>query len=101
MSKFSDADFERQEYFDFLDQKTLAKIYKSMIWSTETWGGDRCIECGLIVPPRCQSNLSGWYENNHERKTGFFQAYNKACDSNLFFGTCPGENPSWMIEYTD
>lgn len=98
MSKLSDKDFERQEYFEFLDKKTLAAIDKSMLWSMNTWGGDRCSECGLVVPPRCQSDLGGWFENRHGQKIGSFQAYGKACDSELFFGVCPGENPNWMME---
>lgn len=101
MGKLSNRDFEFQEYCDRLDKQVLKKIRGSMLWSMNTWGGDRCAGCGLKVKPRCQLDLGGWFENEQGQKTGVFHAYGNACDSRLFFGQCPGENDNWMMEVSE
>ncbi len=98
MSKLATLDSRFQEYLEECDRKVLKRVQASMLWSMNTWGGSRCAGCGLEVSPRCQLDLGGWLQNENGQKTGVFHAYGNACDSRLFFGQCPGENPGWMIE---
>ena len=101
MSKLATDDCILQERLEKLDQDVLKRIRKSMLWSMNTWGGERCSDCGLKVLPRCQTDLGGWTENEQGQKTGVFHAYGRACDSRWFFGKCPGENSNWMMEEAD
>lgn len=101
MSRLAETDFSFQERVEEFDQIAIAKIQRSMLWSMETWGGDRCAGCGLKVKPRCQIDMGGWFENEQGQRTGVFHAFGNACNSSLFFGKCPGENPNWMMEQSE
>jgi hypothetical protein len=88
-------------HYQELDRITKIKIQNSMIWSMNTWGGDRCSACGLEVRPCVQQNWSNTWLDDNGKWVGHITANGPACASDLFeeLGyVCPGENMNWMEE---
>lgn len=73
-----------------LDTLALQRISQSMLWSMSTWGGSRCPDCGLKVPARFLTNLSGRIKLGEN--VGWITAYGSACHR---VNNCPGVRPNW------
>jgi hypothetical protein len=85
-----------------LDRYVLARIDKSYMWSSCSWGGSRCPGCGKKIRPHLLMNYSNCYwtkGDDGKIHPAWLTAYGYACDSIFFKGKCPGINENWEDKY--
>jgi hypothetical protein len=75
---------------EYQNQYAINLIHQDYMWASSTWGGTRCVDCGLKTEPRYQLGKKFTYYFGCGRSWGILPV----CDR---VNNCPGEIPDWEI----